>query len=144
MRLLRTVALFLAGALLLYASEALAARKSVSWAPVAGSVGYLLQIRDAQDSLVVDRELSSHETSLELAPGEYRLRVASLNKFGEPAAWAGWQELVIPGETGPDPERPRRFGCRRTLADRSQYRACFRYRRNNHGHCPYPQWPSCD
>ncbi len=69
--------------------------RTVEWHPVRGSSGYLIQVRGGDGTLLVEREVSDPRAELLLNEGEYQLRVASLNKFGEPASWSGWTKLSM-------------------------------------------------
>lgn len=69
--------------------------RTVQWHPVRGSSGYLIQVRGSDGTLLVEREVSEARADLLLNEGEYKLRVASLNKFGEPASWSGWTDLSV-------------------------------------------------
>ncbi|MCR9143997.1 MAG: hypothetical protein NXI24_17250 [bacterium] len=70
-------------------------QRKVEWRPVDGSHGYLLQLRDQNARLIVERRVETPRARLSLQPGSYRLRVASLNKFGKPASWSAWAGLKI-------------------------------------------------
>ena len=70
-------------------------QREIAWRPVAGSEGYLLQLRDSSFRLILERRLEEPRAMLELQPGRYQLRVASLNKFGKPANWTAWAKLQI-------------------------------------------------
>ena len=85
-------------------------QRKIEWRPVADSHGYLLQLRDQNARLIIERKLKLSRTTVELPPGDYRLRVASLNKFGKPASWSAWATLSLrrPGATREgSPERNR-------------------------------------
>lgn len=75
-------------------------QRKIEWRPVADSHGYLLQLRDQNARLILERKLEVSRTTVELPPGDYRLRVASLNKFGKPASWSAWATLNLrrPGD----------------------------------------------
>ena len=69
--------------------------RTIEWRPVAGSQGYLLQLRDQTARVIIERKLETSRTTVELPPGRYSLRVASLNKFGKPASWSAWAQINV-------------------------------------------------
>ncbi|MEQ9363741.1 MAG: hypothetical protein RIF32_05835 [Leptospirales bacterium] len=77
-------------------------KRDIEWRPVADSHGYLLQLRDQNTRLIIERRLDVSRTTVELQPGRYTLRVASLNKFGKPASWTAWANLNLRRPAPPD------------------------------------------
>ncbi|MCB1307093.1 MAG: hypothetical protein KDK30_02880 [Leptospiraceae bacterium] len=72
------------------------AKRTIEWQPVAGANGYLVQIKN--ETLAErnrEEEVAINRIEIELPPGVYRLRVAALNKFGQPAAWSDWWSFTL-------------------------------------------------
>ncbi len=71
----------------------------LSWGAVANAHGYIIEVQ--REDL---RETQSHRTklnrvSLDLMPGSYQIRLASLNKFSKPEAYTPWKAITITGKT---------------------------------------------
>jgi hypothetical protein len=91
-------------AIILFAATSLTAEQfesvelKLSWAPVETASGYVVQVESIDGKFKDQKKLKTNSLSLNLAPGEYKLRLASLNKFGKPAAWTTWKPVTLTGE----------------------------------------------
>lgn len=70
----------------------------LSWAPVEAANGYIVQVESTDGEFKDEKKLKTNALSLNLAPGDYRLRLASMNKFGKAAAWTSWKPITLTGE----------------------------------------------
>lgn len=70
-------------------------QRTIEWRSVDGSRGYVLQLRDQNARIIIERKLQTSRTVVELQPGRYSLRVAALNKFGKPASWSAWAQISV-------------------------------------------------
>ncbi len=75
---------------------------SLSWEPVDGAGGYIIEIRDSQKKMIVEKEIDvTHFDISRLAPGHYQYRLTTLNKLSRRGNNTGWinfqvEKAVIP------------------------------------------------
>lgn len=77
-------------------------RSVISWEPVDGAGGYILEIRNSQKKIITEKELAdtSYDIS-KLTPGSYQYRLTTLNKLkrkGKSTEWVNFfiEKAVIP------------------------------------------------
>jgi len=74
----------------------------LSWESVDGAGGYILEIRDSQKKVIVEKELDvTHYDISKLTPGHYQYRLTTLNKLLRKGNNTGWinfhiEKAVIP------------------------------------------------
>lgn len=84
--------------LLLYSAP----ERRLTWEPVAGAAGYNIEIRDANNNVVIDTAVDENFYILsKLEPGVYSFRIATLNilrQKGDPTPWMDFtiEKLFIP------------------------------------------------
>ncbi len=66
----------------------------LSWRPVRGAFGYVMEVRDYAGAVKTLR-VSRSQVELKLRPGDYSIRLAGLNKFRKPGAWSDWRTFQI-------------------------------------------------
>ncbi len=79
-----------------HAEETASVAVELEWGSVAGAWGYVVQIRSIPDGKeVTTLRTADTRVTVELQPGSYERRVASVNKFRRPSAWSPWAPLVV-------------------------------------------------
>jgi hypothetical protein len=88
-------------------SEATYTEKKIklSWEEVEGAVSYNIIIKDSIGNTIIDKELDSNTITLELRPDNYKIRIASINKFGKISTWSDWADLIIEKPVIKQPEK---------------------------------------
>ncbi len=82
-----SAALILAAAV---STAAPAARPVIQWEAVPDATGYLVEVKDASGKIVYSDRTRVPRAAVNLKYGNYRARVAPLNKFGRPSSWSSW------------------------------------------------------
>lgn len=68
----------------------------LKWEPVDGAGGYVLEIRDSQKKLIVERNLDVTRYDIsKLSPGHYQYRLTTLNKLMRKGNNTGWINFYI-------------------------------------------------
>lgn len=67
----------------------------IEWQNVAGAKGYLIQVKDKSNGTEKEEKLTQSNVELKLPAGTYEFRIASVNKFGKPSTWTGWEEFLV-------------------------------------------------
>lgn len=67
----------------------------VEWSAAPGAVRYQLEIRDAAQKVVLQKEVPENRFRAELPPGTYEKRVGLVNKFSRTYLWSDWSPLQI-------------------------------------------------
>jgi len=67
----------------------------ISWAEVAGAVGYEVLVRPLGSDVAVDRLTSMNHLKVTLKPGTYQVRVITLNIFHKAAGVSPWRYLDV-------------------------------------------------
>ncbi len=78
------------------------------WPPVSGALGYAVEVDGGREKLV--RRVSEPSILLELEPGAYRFRLASIGVDGRPGPWSAWKPLEVFAATEAVPETKTRTG----------------------------------
>lgn len=78
-------------------SEAtVSARKiKVTWEDVYGASGYKVLVKNLDDNVIVFQDVASNNMVLEILPGNYKIRIAPINKFGKIGNWSDWADLYV-------------------------------------------------
>jgi hypothetical protein len=84
--------LFLAS--LVHGQESSLIPVTINWAPVEGAGGYRLEIQDSQGKPALSQLLREPGLSTELPAGTYRVKIASLNRFGQEDSSTPWMKLT--------------------------------------------------
>jgi formylglycine-generating enzyme required for sulfatase activity len=86
-------------ALLILATAGLGAQElssvNLKWKEVSGAGGYLLEIRDNAGKIVHSETYKSVSVDLRLAPGEYQMRITTLNRFMRKESATSWVPLSV-------------------------------------------------
>ena len=93
---------------ILWPPLALAQTPPLTWGAVPGAGGYLVEVRTKASRTVASQTVTQPSFTLELVPGDYELRITTLNKFLKPetsSAWAPFsvRRAVVPTLTGVTP-----------------------------------------
>jgi len=67
----------------------------LEWTASEGAHGYLVQIKDRNESVVLEQKVPASRIDFLLPPGAYRSRIAPLNKFERPIRWSDWQPFQV-------------------------------------------------
>lgn len=72
----------------------IAADNKIAWEPVPGAWGYVLEIKDSSDNIILNKEIRDSAYSVaQFAPGEYSFRISTLNMLkqkGENTSWVSF------------------------------------------------------
>ncbi|MCB1319730.1 MAG: hypothetical protein KDK34_05735 [Leptospiraceae bacterium] len=68
---------------------------TLQWGAVQGAAGYRIQVSKPDGEIVVEKTTTEARTVLQLPPGEFRIRVASLDRFYRASQWSGWAPLNV-------------------------------------------------
>ncbi len=104
-RILALAALFFLslGALANAQDEALTQRK-LQWKSVPGAKAYILEVRNGLGDSILNKTLETTSFDISLPPGEYEVRITTLNKFLKPASVSPWSKLSIMRSILPVPQ----------------------------------------
>lgn len=67
----------------------------IEWKTIKGAYGYVIEIRNADKKVILEKKVKENLFPIELPKGKYDLRVAPLNVFKKPAVWSHWHPLEI-------------------------------------------------
>jgi hypothetical protein len=67
----------------------------IKWESVEGIIKYMVQMKDAADTVVLDRTVTDNYIDFILPPGSYRLRIGAINKFDKVSFWTDWDTIEI-------------------------------------------------
>ncbi len=82
----------------------------LNWSPVPGATGYHLELLDAEGKKVLERSPQGQSTQLrQLRPGEYEVRILSLDQNQRPSQEADTRRLVVPKQSDIQAPRLRRI-----------------------------------
>lgn len=70
----------------------------LSWGSVKGARGYAIEIVQEPNGNPRLIKTKVSQVRFELTPGNYKFRLAALNKFGKPAVWTDFRNLEVSGE----------------------------------------------
>lgn len=88
------VAIFLISGLSLRAQDG--ADISLKWEDVPGALGYILEVRDSNQKVILSKKLDENYFELkDLSPGIYDHRVGIVNKFGKVEGYTEWVPIEI-------------------------------------------------
>ncbi len=83
----------------------------LEWNPVPYASSYVVQIRNADEAIVIEDTTRNVRYDLVLVPGTYSRRVGVKNVFGKLTAWSDWQPLKLAVTSAPEltPDAPDRI-----------------------------------
>ena len=68
---------------------------SFSWKPVPGAGGYSVEVRDANEGPLPSHKVDEAKVDLSLPPGDYSIRIVSLNHFMRSEGASPWMKIKI-------------------------------------------------
>ncbi len=68
---------------------------NLDWSAVSGSGGYKIDIRDTAGKLLITETVKKPEIVLEIPPGDYEMRVTTLNRFMQPSGSSPWTAFTV-------------------------------------------------
>ena len=71
----------------------------IQWEEVKGNNGYAVQVKDLEENIIVDTTVLTNSFEFGIPLGEYKIRIAALNKFGKPSEWTKWDPFTVDKET---------------------------------------------
>ncbi len=74
----------------------------LEWNAVEEAKGYIVQIRDDNESIVFERTVTTNRIDFHLQPGRYSSRIAPLNKFNRTAEWSEWKPFEVKRTMNPE------------------------------------------
>lgn len=60
------------------------------WKPVKYSGGYIVEIKNSSNKVVIKKQTNKNYFKVDLKPGKYKFKLTTLNKFGKPEASTKW------------------------------------------------------
>ncbi|HRS75600.1 MAG TPA: hypothetical protein P5203_00060 [Spirochaetota bacterium] len=96
-RIIITALLIVAASSTLLAQEKEKKEKAIriKWAAVEGVIKYMVQMKNAEDAIVLDRTVTTNFIDFVLPPGNYRIRIGAINKFEKVSFWTEWENVEI-------------------------------------------------
>lgn len=67
----------------------------IEWTANKSAQGYLVQIKNPQGKVVLEKNAKTNRLDFQLPPGQYAQRVGILNKFRKVARWGAWKPFLI-------------------------------------------------
>ncbi len=67
----------------------------IKWESVQGIIKYMVQMKDANDTIVLDRTVASSYIDFILPQGTYKIRIGAINKFDKVSFWTEWDSIEI-------------------------------------------------
>ncbi len=67
----------------------------IKWESVEGIIKYMVQMKDAADTVVLDKTVGNNYIDFVLPPGSYRIRIGAVNKFDKVSFWTDWETIEI-------------------------------------------------
>jgi len=68
---------------------------TLEWPVARGARGYLIEIKDALGSIIFTETTTVTHRVVQLEPGEYRVRITMLNKFGKFDPSRDWESYIV-------------------------------------------------
>ncbi|MFC1671225.1 hypothetical protein ACFL20_12610 [Spirochaetota bacterium] len=68
---------------------------SIKWESVDGAIGYIIEVKDMEDKIVLRKKVIKTSVSLDLPNGKYYLRIGPVNKFSKVSIWSDWSKVSI-------------------------------------------------
>jgi hypothetical protein len=78
-----------------YAQEKKEKPVRIKWESVEGIIKYRILIKDAEDSVVLDRTVETTYIDFILPPGKYMIRIGAINKFEKISFWTEWEDVEL-------------------------------------------------
>ncbi len=70
--------------------------RKITWEPVPGAWGYVLEIQNSGGTVIVNSEIKDNYYSVsDFEPGEYLFRIATLNLLKQKGESTGWNRFVV-------------------------------------------------
>lgn len=66
---------------------------TLKWNEVKKNHGYLIQVKNIDDKIIINRQVNKNEINFDIPKGEYFYRISALNKFHKPSNWSNWEIL---------------------------------------------------
>jgi hypothetical protein len=67
----------------------------IKWEAVEGIIKYMVQMKNADDAIVLDKTVPTNYIDFLLPPGTYRIRIGAVNKFEKVSFWTDWENVEI-------------------------------------------------
>jgi len=67
--------------------------KKIEWEPVSDANGYMVQIKNDKNQIIKNRAVNKTKIRIFLKPGNYQIRISSLNSLKKPSLWSTWTPL---------------------------------------------------
>lgn len=67
----------------------------IKWESVEGIIKYMVQMKNAEDAVVLDRTVATSYIDFLLPPGSYKIRIGAINKFEKVSFWTDWENVEI-------------------------------------------------
>lgn len=74
---------------------------TIDWAAVDGAIRYEVEIADKKGTTVLKETVSGNRITFRLPPGNYRMKVRTINIFEKIGSESGWENFII-AKKGPD------------------------------------------
>ncbi len=67
----------------------------IKWEGIQGIIRYMVQIKNAEDIVVLDKTVATSYIDFLLPPGKYQIRIGAVNKFEKVSFWTEWDGIEI-------------------------------------------------
>ena len=65
------------------------------WKKIKNAIGYKVQVKNNNNTVVVNKKVNQHHIILKLPYGDYFVRIAKINKFNNLDKWSKWSPVKI-------------------------------------------------
>ena len=67
----------------------------IEWGDVKGALRYRVQIKNFNEDLIIDKEVTDNSIKVSLYKGDFYLRIAVVNKFEKISVWSDWAKISV-------------------------------------------------
>ncbi len=78
-----------------YAAEKKEKTIRIKWEGIQGIIRYMVQIKNSEDTVVLDKTVATSYIDFLLPPGKYQIRIGAVNKFEKISFWTEWDGIEI-------------------------------------------------
>ena len=73
-------------------------KTSINWPDIEGAIMYKIDIADVNYKVILEESVVPSNLEFSLPPGEYRIRIGTINKFHKIANWSEWAVIKVTGK----------------------------------------------
>lgn len=73
----------------------------IEWEEVKGARGYILEIKNREGREIYRKKIADSFALVDIAPGDYKIRITALNVFMKPGSNSGWTAFMVKKKARP-------------------------------------------